>query len=512
MRRPFLLLPIALLVVAGACGTRVDESTAIVPGGPTSSPTPAALQGPGDGVSGPGDGVSGPGDGVSGPGAALSGSASPAAPSGLAPSGTASGQSAGRKSPAPSPAAAGGPVAKSGTRGSTAPPPAPPSGTDPGPAVTEGPTGGGAASGRPGSTVKIGSVGTISGPIGSILKQGVEGLQIWGRAVNARGGLKGRHPVEIIVADDGGDPARHRSQVQQLVEQEKVVAFVSNVEILSGEPSVDYITTKRVPVIGGSTGESWFYSNPMYFPHATHGRELAEMGLTGTARQWRARGMDKVGLITCTEARLCQEINRDGEAIFQKEGMQVVYRAQSSLAQPDFTAECLAASNRGAEAIYFILDANSIARFGKACARQSYRPSYGFGGPLVVDQQKEDPNLDGTAAISNVFPYFQTGTPATDEFHAAIKRFAPGYQKSVGTAIGWTAAKLFERAAEAGDPTTSAGVLEGLWSIKGDTLGGITVPLTFTRDQPAKPVSCWFPITIADRQWKSLDNFKLNCR
>src|SRR5205085_150337 len=119
-----------------------------------------------------------------------------------------------------------------------------------------GPTAGGVR-----SPVRIASVGTYSGPIGAILVANVEGLRVWVRWINGRGGLNG-HPVTLAVADDGGDPARHRAQVQDMVERIKVIAFVQNSESLAGPGSVDYLTAKRVPVVGGDTAGQYYYSSP----------------------------------------------------------------------------------------------------------------------------------------------------------------------------------------------------------------------------------------------------------
>ena len=82
-----------------------------------------------------------------------------------------------------------------------------------------------------------------------------------------------------------------------------------------------------------------------------------------------------------------------------------------------------------------------------------------------------------------------------------------------GTApTGWTAGKLFERAtANVAGPITTQSVLEGLWSIKDETLGGLTQPLTFSQGRAAEKTSCWFTITIERRAWTSPDQFKRQC-
>ena len=90
-----------------------------------------------------------------------------------------------------------------------------------------------------------------------------------GRVHQQHGGLNG-HPVRLIVYDDGADPARSRAQVQEAVERQRVVAFLQMSQPLSGESNVDYITAKRIPVIGTETGSPWVYDrSPMYFPQTS---------------------------------------------------------------------------------------------------------------------------------------------------------------------------------------------------------------------------------------------------
>jgi hypothetical protein len=47
--------------------------------------------------------------------------------------------------------------------------------------------------------------------------------------------------------------------------------------------------------------------------------------------------------------------------------------------------------------------------------------------------------------------------------------------------------------------------------VRNDTLGGLTQPLTFLENQPAKPLRCWFNIVITNGAWKALDGFKQHC-
>ena len=58
---------------------------------------------------------------------------------------------------------------------------------------------------------------------------------------------------------------------------------------------------------------------------------------------------------------------------------------------------------------------------------------------------------------------------------------------------------------------TSADILEGVWALNGDDLGGLTAPLRFKRDAPTVPSVCYWQVVVADNSYKSPDNGQRYC-
>ena len=355
--------------------------------------------------------------------------------------------------------------------------------------------------------IVIGSVGSISGIAGGVLKPAVEGLQVWVRWINGKGGLNG-HPVRLIVADDQADPARHRALVQELVEQHGVIAFVQNGEALTGAGSVSYHQSKRVPVIGSEGSNTYWNENSMYFPHFSHGLNFGLATLAGQAQWTVEHGYKKIAQITCTEIASCSKAIELWKKHAKYFGLDVVYQAQASLAKPDYTAECLNARNAGAEVISVGLDGNGISRLAAACGRQGYFPAYAIPSATVAAQHLSDRNIKQFGTDTPVAPF---GSPPTAEMAEAFGKFLPGKTVVVSHVEGWTAGKMFERAGGSIEEPTSAAVLEGLWTIQGEDLGGLTGPQTYTRDKPAKATTCWFVLEGKNGKFVPYNDGKRTC-
>ena len=357
----------------------------------------------------------------------------------------------------------------------------------------------------------IGSVGTLSGPAGATIGQVTTGVQVWARFINKRGGLRG-HPVRLITQDDGGDPARHRAIVQDLVESRHVIAFVGNPEALAGQSSVEYLTGKGVPVVGSDTAGGWFYESPVYFPQAPHGEFLMEAMLDGYAAQTVSKGLKRIAFVTCIESPACTEGYRIWTRDAAKVGYEVVYKVQVSLAQPDFTAECLNARRANAQVIATALDAASITRLARSCLRQDYRPVIGIGSVNSTPYLPREPGLQN-AVVGGIptYPWFLTDTPAIKEFRQAVEE--AGLQPLAGYELGWASGKLFELLVPdvSGEVTPSA-LLARRGLVRDETLNGLTMPLTFESGKNAQPRTCGYLVAIQDERYVSPDGGKLHCR
>jgi branched-chain amino acid transport system substrate-binding protein len=362
---------------------------------------------------------------------------------------------------------------------------------------------GSAATGTP---IVIGSVGTYTEGAGEFNDPGKPAIEAWASWVNAHGGING-HPVKLIVEDNQGDQAQAVSMVKQLVQQDHVIAFVSNQDGSLNEGYASYLDQQKIPVVGGSvfTLQPWV-SDPMFYPEGL----TAIQDMTSLALSAREQGISKVGSLACSEAAQCAAANGLAKAVFDGAGMSDVYGGLVSSTATDYTASCIAAEQTGAKALILLVPTASEGQvIAGDCQRQNYTPSYIIPGEAI------GAGYLATAAFNNAFtsaptlPWFSTA-PAMSDFNAAMKEYAPSLnlnsrsvQEPLTATDAWVSGLMFQQAVKLSGATgipTSADILAGLKKFKDETLGGMAAGLTFT-DPTNKTEGCFFTIKIVKQQF-----------
>ena len=358
-------------------------------------------------------------------------------------------------------------------------------------AATPSTPGGSAAPGKSdNSPIKIGAICNCSGPAGSSEAPPLDALRAWVQFTNAKGGING-HPVELMVVDDRSDPSRARAAAQDMVENRGVIAIVSPFAVLTHSGLGPYLKEKRIPLIGGDHASDNYCQNPMYFPQGTCREGWAWGGLRALAEQFKERNL---GVLVCVESDICPFTLDVAKKYAASLGFKLVYSGQASIASPDFSAQCLSAKSAGVDVLLIQMELNSMRRIGGQCGRQAFRPKYGSFQQDITFLSV--PEYEGMPLGNQTFSYSYEG-PETVDFRKALAQYAPNASNGGYFANAWAAAKVFEKAAsQVKGAVTSEAILEQLWTFKNETVGGLTVPLTYVKDQPTVPPFCVYVTTV----------------
>jgi len=361
--------------------------------------------------------------------------------------------------------------------------------------------------------VVIATIGNYSGIPGSVTLDAGHALQAWGRWVNDQGGVNG-HPIEVLFFDDGGDLGRHQQLVKDAVENRGAVAIVGLIAPLTGQASVDYVTRNRIPVIGGGSGEPWFENNPMHFPTQAVGTGWLFFNAASTVDYAIQNNFSRFGVLHCVESASCEQAGEVWPEYIRQLGMEVVQVTGASIAQADFTAECLNFRNARAEVILINMDGNSVRRFAAACNRQGYHPTFMQPGEGVERAMLDDPNLDGLITASSNYPFLIDSAPRGTRYRSAVADYMSPPDNLLFVAHAWMMAEVFAEAlSRVPGVVTNETLLRGLWSLNNEDFDGLMPPITYVEGATAnQQAACYFIVAIDSGEFVSPDGTERHCR
>jgi len=349
------------------------------------------------------------------------------------------------------------------------------------------------------STWVIGNIGTYSGDNSANFANGNKVMIAWQDYTNAHGGIDG-HKVKVITMDDAGVPSTSVNDVKKLVQSDHVLAIVG----MSSGDSADwdtYTTQHNVPVVGGSTPVPDFFQRANWFPVGTTANESVPDLLL-----YAKETLDETSgaYLYCVEAPVCSQLEPVYAGAYKAIGGNLAYVSSFSSTAPSYAPECLAAQSKNVQDLEIVGPAPVVPKIAQDCAQQGYTPH------ILLNDVVLTPSLAtslGTAKVvfgSDALPFNETGTAAAKAFHSALEKYEPSVLDSTSFTqideVDWASGQLFAAAAEAGklgNNPTAKQLEAGLDKLKGETLGGLTPPLTFKKGKPTT-VSCVFIMGISN--------------
>jgi branched-chain amino acid transport system substrate-binding protein len=354
----------------------------------------------------------------------------------------------------------------------------------------------------------IGDLCSCTGPEASTISQTTNVVQAWADSWNAKGGIDG-HKIQIVVKDDGYNPSTSLADAQTLVQQNHVIAIFDN----SDEDTVwaSYIKTQKVPVFGATEANAGYQNSDFFPPGGTFNYSDG----AGAVAAHKA-GIKTEAILYCVEVAICQQSSIEAQHLLPKLGMKLVYSTGIGFAAPNYSAQCLAAKQSGAQSMA-VGDASAIVtKVAQNCATQGFTPTELSADGSVAIAWLGVPAMNGNIDVQGDVPWF-VHDAATKPMYDALNKYAPGV--TTGPNFGevvvqsWAAGVLFQLAAQAGHlgaSPTPAQVLNGIYTLKGTTLDGLSAPITFHRGKPASN-PCFYEMGIKNAKFVTLGGGKPFC-
>lgn len=356
----------------------------------------------------------------------------------------------------------------------------------------------------------IGVMGSFTGVASGSTADAKVLTQDWVSATNASGGING-HPVQAIYLDDLNTPSTALTNAEQLVNQDHVKAILD----LSDDQEATWAKvpdTAKVPVIGQAESPT-FGTDPNFYSVGT----TVEPLIWGELKAASLAKVTKIGALYCAEIASCAETVPLFTTLGPTTGVHLAYSAKVSSTASSYTAQCLGAKGAAANGVTVGAASDVALRVAESCSAQGYKPVWVSTAGEMTTTWLSQPAVNGATGSVQDVPWFDNSIPATQAMQAAISKYSPSVLTSSSfgatATIGWAAGVVFATVAKTANLTpdsTQAEIIAGLDTVKNNTFGGITPPLTYTAGKAAQ-VPCSFVAGISNGKWTEPIGLKTIC-
>jgi branched-chain amino acid transport system substrate-binding protein len=347
--------------------------------------------------------------------------------------------------------------------------------------------------GLTGTPIKIGVLANVSGPTGASEASATKVFQAWAAHTNQSGGIGG-HPVQVVVKDTKEDAPAAAAAARSLISDSSIAAVVA--ASTSTDAAVGSILADSgLPVTGGigynptvwGKLKNWFGLTTT-FPQVVNMQIASAQPVGGTA----------ISVVACAEEPACVAAVPLFEAAAKAAGKTYSGTMQVAAASPNYTAQCLDLVNRKVNFVQLSISPAVGVRVVKDCQAQGYAGYFGSSASAISPTLYRTANIRLAGAL-NAFPWWADTAPVK-AYRAAMSEQGVSDDDAgqpASTAM-WASGELFKKAltpaaGKASDPVTRQTVLAAYGKVKGETLDGLLPqPITFTADQPAPPVNCYW--------------------
>src|SRR5580698_10387034 len=197
-------------------------------------------------------------------------------------------------------------------------------------------------------SIKIGCLAAITGPSSAPTIGFNRGVNFAVEALNGAGGVKGRQ-IEVVMRDTQGDPTKAVNATQELISQSKVHAIWGPLNSGEALATTPIMARAKMPDLHPCVVETLIDTTK--FPNAFR--------IAPSNSQWddavrnyclMILKIKKVAVIGDTTGYGVTAVGASVTA-FEKDGADVVYKANIDATQPDMTPDMLRAKEAGAQAI-----------------------------------------------------------------------------------------------------------------------------------------------------------------
>jgi ABC-type branched-subunit amino acid transport system substrate-binding protein len=371
-------------------------------------------------------------------------------------------------------------------------------------AAPAGGNGGATDTGVTASSITLGNVSTLTGPVPGLFAGAVAGAQAVVAYENSLGGLWGRQ-IRLDARDDQFDTGQNRTQTIDLIG--KSLAMLGSFSLYD-DAAADQLTQAKVPDISHALGDGRL-AVPTNFS-IQPGVKGGTLGPFNYFKQHNPDVVTKVGSIESdipSAKKLHDGYRRAGESL----GFKWLYDRAIGSTETDFTSDVVRMRDNGVKMVYLIsVDDATAARFAKAMKSQGFKPEVFLVGGSGYDADviaKAGDAADGMLVASSTALYGGEDAGAVPEVALMdkwIQKVKPGFTPDIFAAYAWASGRLMFQAMEAvGPKVTRAALNDAIKKIGSFDDNGLFAP---SNPGAKGPASCWILLKVAGGKYTRTDS------
>lgn len=361
-----------------------------------------------------------------------------------------------------------------------------------------------APSSQPGvtaSTITVGQVDTLSGPVPGLFEGAKDGTQAYLDYINSKGGVDGRK-LKLDVEDDQFSATNYANDTRALVQRDFALVGGFSLFDASGVPAIN---AAKIPDVTFSLSQARALDEYNYSPDplVPGGSRL------GPFQYYKSKyrgAITHIGTlysnVATAEAQSVADINA-----MKSIGYKIAYSRIVNPVETDFIPDVLKMKAAGVKMIYIVgLAVTQVADLAKDMQQEDFHPLMFSTNGVAYDSSYA--TNAGTAA-NGTYSDLQTAlyggedaksVPAVGLFDKWVRKVNPNAHFDVYGVYGWAAAQLFVQALQAaGSQPTRTGLLQALNKITSFNAGGL-----IATGNPAQkvPQKCWLLVKYQNGKWQ----------
>lgn len=350
---------------------------------------------------------------------------------------------------------------------------------------------GGGAPGVTSTSITVGSIANVTGPLSSDFAPVVAGVKAYFDVVNALGGVDGR---KLLLPsgnqkDDQGNQTTDLTVAQELVEQDHVFSIVGVGTPFMG--SAHYLASQGVPTFGYQVQTDWDDGPSLFGGYGSvEDYSTVEPGIAWLAGQLGATSVGVIAYGVQQSAAACKA----AVAGFQKFGVPVGFSDLSFNFGGDPTADVLQMKAHNVNFMLSCMDASGNIAFARDIQQNGLSMKElwlnGYDRPTL--QQYSSLMQNVYVSIQHV-PFeavtaFPGEYPGIEQYLSAMQRYEPSDTYDEVALDGWVSAVQFVQGLEAvGKNVTQKKLVAAINQETAFTGDGVTTPVNWTNAHTSAP-------------------------